>query len=40
MRAQALWLARSMLRRCGLALQMSPVAEGGFSLLVSRPQPS
>jgi hypothetical protein len=36
LRAQALWLARSMLRRCGLALQMSPAQGGGFSLLLSR----
>jgi len=34
--AQALWLARSMLQRCGLALQMVPSAAGGFSLLLSR----
>lgn len=34
--AQALWLARSMLQRCGLALQMLPSAAGGFSLLLSR----
>jgi hypothetical protein len=37
-RAQALWLARSMLRRCGLALQMSPAGGGGFNLLLSRAQ--
>ena len=36
LRAQALWLARSMLRRCGLALRMDPTAGGGFSLLLSR----
>lgn len=40
LRAQALWLARSMLRRCGLALQMSPTAGGGFSLLLSKATPA
>jgi hypothetical protein len=35
-RAQAIWLARSMFRRCGLSLQMSPAAGGGFHLLLSR----
>ena len=38
-RAQALWLARSMLQRCGLAMEMSPAGGGGgFNLLVSRAQ--
>lgn len=37
-RAQALWLARSMFRRCGLALQMSPAGGGGFHLLLSKAQ--
>jgi hypothetical protein len=35
-RAQVIWLARSMFRRCGLALQMSPAAGGGFHLLLSK----
>ncbi len=35
-RAQAIWLARSMFRRCGLTLQMSPAVGGGFNLLISR----
>lgn len=33
--AQALWLARSILQRCGLALRMSP-APGGVNLLLER----
>ena len=36
MRAQALWLARAVLQRCGLVLQMSPAGGGGFNLLLSR----
>jgi hypothetical protein len=40
-RAPALWLARSMLQRCGLAMQMKAVPGGGFDLLLSRsPQAS
>lgn len=35
-RPQALWLARSMLQRCGLTMQMSPAGGGGFNLLLSR----
>jgi hypothetical protein len=35
-RAQVIWLTRSMFRRCGLALQMSPATGGGFHLLLSR----
>lgn len=35
-RAQVIWLARSLFRRCGLALQMSPAAGGGFHLLLSK----
>jgi hypothetical protein len=35
-RAQAIWLARSLFRRCGIALQMSPAVGGGFHLLLSR----
>ena len=35
-RAQAIWLARSLFRRCGIALQMSPEAGGGFQLLLSK----
>ena len=35
-RAPALWLARSMLRRCELVLQMNATAGGGFDLLLRR----
>lgn len=35
-RPQALWLARSILQRCGLALQMSPAGGSGFNLVLSR----
>jgi signal transduction histidine kinase len=35
-RAQALWLARLMLQRCELALQMSPAAGGGFHLVLTK----
>ena len=35
-RAQAIWLARSIFRRCGLILQMSPAEGGGFHLLLSK----
>lgn len=35
-RAQALWLARAVLQRCGLVVQMSPAGGGGFNLLLSR----
>ena len=35
-RAQAIWLARSIFRRCGVAMEMSPAAAGGFHLLISK----
>ena len=35
-RAQAIWLARSIFRRCGVALEMRPAAAGGFNLLMSK----
>ena len=35
-RAQAIWLARSLFRRCGIALQISPEGAGGFHLLLSK----
>ncbi len=35
-RVPALWLARSMLQRCGLDLQMKSAGTGGFDLLVTR----
>ncbi len=35
-RAQAVWLARSLFRRCGVALQMSPGAGGGSHLLLTK----
>lgn len=35
-RAQTIWLARSLFRRCGVALQMSPATGGGFQLLLTK----
>lgn len=35
-RAQALWLARSILQRCGLALRMNPAPGGGVNLFLER----
>ena len=35
-RPQALWLARSILQRCGVAMQMSPAGGGGFNLILAR----
>jgi hypothetical protein len=35
-RAQALWLARATLQRCGLSLRMSPAPGGGFNLLINK----
>ncbi|MGE0796863.1 MAG: histidine kinase dimerization/phospho-acceptor domain-containing protein [Lautropia sp.] len=35
LRIQTLWLARSMLRRCGLDLRMAP-GDAGFDLLIGR----
>ncbi len=35
-RVQSLWLARTMLHRCGLVLQTVPADDGGFSLWIAR----